>query len=281
MGTVIDLHMHTTLSDGRRTPTELVRLLAERGVEIAAVSDHDSTEGLDEAQAEASRHPGLRIIPAIEISADHPDDETAEVHVLGYFLRYHDGPFQERLARFRAERETRAQRMVERLTGLGYPVVWERVAQIAGEASIGRPHIAQALVEAGHIATVKDAFKGLLDDDGAAFVSRPHISTPEAVALIRSVGGVAVLAHPLFVKEWEGLVPRLAGMGFTGMEVHYGEFSAEERLRLARLAETNGLLATGGSDYHGFGHEGETLPGGAGPSLPTLEALERLAEAGA
>lgn len=276
-----DLHMHTAYSDGRLSPTELVRLLAERGVGLAAISDHDSTEGLDEALAEAARHPGLRLIPAIEISADHPDDPESEVHILGYFLRYHDGAFQERLARFREERETRAQRMVERLAGLGYPVVWERVQAIAADAAIGRPHIARALVEAGHIATVKDAFAGLLDDGGEAYVARPHLSTAEAVTLIRSVGGAAVLAHPLFDKDWESLVPRLQGMGFAGMEVHYGEFSAEERLRLARLAEAHGLLATGGSDYHGFGHEGEALPGDAGPSLAVIDALERAAGAGA
>lgn len=275
----IDLHMHTTLSDGRLTPEELVGLLDRQGVDVAAVTDHDSTEGLDAAIAAAERYPRLRLIPGIEISADHPTDPKSDVHVLGYFLDYHDDAFQARLQAFRDDREYRGQRIVQRLGEQGYAVEWERVLEIAGEAGVGRPHIAQALVERGYIKTVKEAFNGLLNDEGTAFVGRSHISIAESVELIGSVGGVAVLAHPLYVPGYEKLIPQLAGFGIVGFEVHYGEWAPEQRESLARLAERYGMLPTGGSDYHAMGHDGEHLPGTAGPPAEVLAELEKRAEA--
>ena len=275
----IDLHMHTTLSDGRLTPEELVGLLDRQGVDVAAVTDHDSTEGLDAALAAAERYPRLRLVAGIEISADHPTNPKSDVHVLGYFLDYHDEAFQERLRGFRDDREYRGRRIVESLAEQGYPVAWERVLEIAGEAGVGRPHIAQALVERGHIKTVKEAFNGLLNDEGTAFVGRSHISIAESVELIASVGGVAVLAHPLYVPGYEKLIPQLASFGIVGFEVHYGEWAPEQRKSLARLAERYGMLPTGGSDYHAMGHEGEHLPGTAGPPAEVFAELEKRAEA--
>ena len=275
----IDLHMHTTLSDGRLTPEELVGLLDRQGVDIAAVTDHDSTQGLDAAMAAAEGFPRLRLVAGIEISADHPTDERSDVHVLGYFLDYHNDAFQQRLAGFRDERLYRGERMVERLLEQGYAVEWERVLEIAGDAGVGRPHIAQALVERGYIATVKDAFNGLLNDEGTAFVDRPHISIAESVELIASVGGVAVLAHPLYVPGYEALIPQLAGFGIVGFEVHYGDFKPDQRRDLARLAERYDMLPTGGSDYHAMGHEGEHLPGTVGPPAEVFAELEKRAEA--
>jgi predicted metal-dependent phosphoesterase TrpH len=276
-GAKIDLHMHTTLSDGKLTPAELVQLLARREVAVAAISDHDSTEGIDEALAEAEKHPGLRILPAVEISADHPTNDKIDVHVLGYFFDYHDREMNERLASFRDDRVVRARHMVARLAEEGYPVEWERVLAIAGEAGIGRPHIAQAMVERGYIATVRDAFNGLLNDDGIAFVGRPHITMRGSAELIHRAGGVAVLAHPIFIPNYEELLPQLAELGFVGFEVHYGDFDPEQRKSLLDLAERYGMLPCGGSDYHAMGHEGETLPGNAGPPVEVFEELERLA----
>lgn len=273
----IDLHMHTTLSDGRLTPTELVQLLARQSVDAAAITDHDSTEGLDEAFAEAERHPGLRLISGVEISADHPDGEREDVHVLGYFLDRSDADLQRNLREFREERDDRGQRMVEKLAALGYAVDWERVKEIAGKAGVGRPHVAQALVEKGYISEVKQAFDGLLNGGGAAFVDRPHISLAGAVEMIRSAGGAAVLAHPLYVAGYAQMVPRLAEMGIVGLEVHYAEFDPEQRRALLALAERHGLLPCGGSDYHAFGRKNEALPGSAGPPVEVLDELERLA----
>lgn len=274
----IDLHLHTTLSDGRLTPAQLVDLVAACGVGVAAITDHDSTEGLDAGFAAAAAHAGLRLIAGIEISADNPMDDRGDLHMLGYFLGYHDAAFQRRLREFREGREDRSLLMVKRLAELGMPVDFERVKAIAGEAGIGRPHIAQALVERGYIPHVKAAFNGLLDDHGAAFVARPHISMEGSVELIRGVGGVAVLAHPLYVTRYQELLPRMKEAGMVGFEVHYAEFSPEQRRDLLRLADRLGLLPCGGSDYHAMGHPGENPPGSAGPPAEVLRQLERLSQ---
>ena len=200
--------------------------------------------------------------------------------MLGYFLDHKQEKLNSTLSSFRDDRLVRGRNMVKRLAEIGYPVDWERVVEIAGEAGIGRPHIAQALVERGYIAQVRDAFNGLLNDEGMAFVGRPHINMEDSAKLIQAAGGVAVLAHPLFVPNYERVVPELRAMGFVGMEVHYGEFSPEQRASLLALTEQYDLLPCGGSDYHAMGHEGEHLPGTAGPPLEVFEELERLAVAG-
>ena len=276
----IDLHMHSTRSDGRLTPTELVEVLAHREVDVAALTDHDSTEGLDEAVAAASAHPALRIVSGIEISASHPTRENSDIHVLGYFVDRADAALQRQLTALREEREERGLRMLENLARLGYPLDWERVQTLAEGASIGRPHIAQAMVERGYIATHKDAFDGLLDNGGAAFVGRKGVTLEDAARTIRGAGGAAVLAHPLYVEEYETLIPRLPGMGIVGIEAHYANYNADEQRILLTLAERYGLLPCGGSDYHAMGNENEALPGVDGPPREVFDALERLAGAG-
>jgi predicted metal-dependent phosphoesterase TrpH len=273
---LIDLHMHTTFSDGRLSPTELVDLLASRGLRVASITDHDTTDGLEEAITAASHHPGLLLVPGIEISADHPSGQ-GDVHILGYFIDYHEPGLQARLLQLQNERKDRGKHMVERLTEIGLPVDWERVVEISGDGSVGRPHIAQAMVEKGYIASVKEAFDGYLDDAGKAYVDRPRISIEETVALINGAGGVAVLAHPMYVHEFEALLPQLAEIGMVGMEVYYSEFGSEDQARLARLAEANGLLPCGGSDYHGIGSTNEHLPGAAGPPMEVFNRLAALA----
>lgn len=276
----IDLHMHSTRSDGRLTPTELVGVLAHREVNVAALTDHDSTEGLDEAIAAADAHPALRIVPGIEISASHPTAENSDVHLLGYFVDRTDAALQRQLTALREEREERGMRMLDNLAKLGYPLDWERVRELADGASIGRPHIAHAMVERGYLATYKDAFGGLLNNGGAAFVGRLGVTLEDAARTIRSAGGAAVLAHPLYVEEYEALVPRLPDMGIVGLEAHYANYNTEEQRILLDLAERYGLLPCGGSDYHAMGNENEALPGTDGPPPEVFEALERLAGAG-
>lgn len=276
----IDLHMHSTRSDGRLTPAALVEFLAQRDVSVAALTDHDSTEGLDEAVAAADAHPALRIVPGIEISASHPTRSDSDVHVLGYFVDRYDAALQRQLAALREEREERGLRMVANLERLGYPLDWERVREIAAGASIGRPHIAHALVERGYLTYYKDAFNGLLNNGGEAFVGRTGVTLEDAACTIRGAGGAAVLAHPLYVEEYEAIVPRLPDMGIVGIEAHYANFSEEEQRLLFGLAERYGLLPCGGSDYHAMGHEDEALPGSDGPPREVLEALERLAGSG-
>jgi len=270
----IDLHLHTLASDGRLTPTDLIRLVAKQGLKTISVTDHDSTEGLAEAYEAAMEFPDLRIIPGIEMSADIPGDE---VHVLGYFLDYHDEQFQATLKEFRMGRVGRAQIMVEKLKALGKPVEWERVLKFAGDGSVGRPHIALAMVEAGYFKEPKEAFDEYLGNDGLAYYDRPKLNPIESVEMIQRVGGVPVLAHPTFMNDMEVGIANLKKVGLKGMEVYYAQYDDDTVRHLARLAREYDLIPCGGSDYHGLGNTGEPLPGTLGPPESTITLLEEAA----
>ena len=266
----VDLHLHTTASDGRLSPTELVNLLGERGLRIAAITDHDSTEGLTEAYEAKARFPHLSLIPGIELSTEAGD---SEIHVLGYFLNWQDQEFQQVLSGFRKGRVGRGQAMVERLGELGLPVEWERVLHFAGDGAVGRPHIALAMVERGYVPGVREAFDLYLGRDGPAYVDRQKLSPEDAVGIIRGVGGAAVLAHPSYVNNLEGHLSRMKQAGLAGMEVYYSNYSPTLVKQLRETARSFDLLPCGGSDYHALGQDDETLPGVAGPSEDVVEAL--------
>ena len=271
MPATIDLHLHTLASDGRLSPPELIQLVANQGLETISITDHDSTEGLAEAYEAAKKFPYMRIIPGIEMSADIPGDE---VHVLGYFLDYHDVEFQEMLTELRRGRVGRAQVMVEKLVALGKPVEWERVLHFAGDGTVGRPHIALAMVEAGYFKEPKAAFEEYLGNDGLAYYDRPKLNPTESVAMIRKVGGVPVLAHPTFMNDMEAGIASLKKEGLVGMEVYYAQYDDDTVRHLARLAREYDLIPCGGSDYHGLGNTGEPLPGTLGPPEETVKLLE-------
>ena len=271
MPATIDLHLHTLASDGRLSPTELIQLVANQGLETISITDHDSTEGLAEAYEAAKEFPYMRIIPGIEMSADIPGDE---VHVLGYFLDYHDVEFQETLTELRRGRVGRAQVMVEKLVALGKPVEWERVLHFAGDGTVGRPHIALAMVEAGYFKEPKEAFEEYLGNDGLAYYDRPKLNPTESVAMIRKVGGAPVLAHPTFMNDMEAGIASLKKEGLVGMEVYYAQYDDDTVRHLARLAREYDLIPCGGSDYHGLGNTGEPLPGTLGPPEETVKLLE-------
>ncbi|MBC8281092.1 MAG: PHP domain-containing protein [Chloroflexi bacterium] len=274
MGATIDLHLHTLASDGRLTPTELVQMVAKNGLKTIAITDHDSTEGLAEAYEAAKEFPDLRIIPGIEMSADIPGDE---VHVLGYFLDYHDVEFQATLSEFRRGRVDRAKIMVEKLAALGKPVDWERVQHFAGDGTVGRPHIALAMVEAGYFKEPKEAFEEYLGNDGLAYYDRPKLAPAAGVEMIKQVGGVPVLAHPTFMNDMEAGIANLKKVGLVGMEVYYAQYDDDTVRHLARLAKEYDLIPCGGSDYHGLGNSGEPLPGTLGPPEETIKLLEEAA----
>lgn len=244
----VDLHLHSTESDGRLSPAELVELAYRRGVRRLALTDHDTTSGLPRA-IEAGRRLGVEVIPGIELSTDIPG---TEVHILGHFLEYEQPAFQETLARFRESRVGRAERMVARLAELGAPISWERVKELAGGASVGRPHVAQALLEAGYVQSISEAFDRYIGRNGPAYVERFKLTPAEAIALIHSVRGMAVLAHPLETEGVEALVPQLALNGLDGIECYYQGYDQEQVQHLVELARAHGLVPTGGSDYHGF-----------------------------
>ena len=276
MSAEVDLHLHTLASDGRLTPTQLVQLAASQGLRTISVTDHDTTDGLAEAMEAAKSFPGLRIIPGIELSADVPGDE---VHVLGYFIDPGNAELQSELTRFREGRLGRAKAMVEKLGELGIHVEWERVQHFAGDGAVGRPHIALALVDAGYCKEPKDAFPEYLGRNGLAYVERVKLTPAQAVGMIQSAGGVAVLAHPAYMNDMEAGIANLAGAGLAGMEVHYAKYRDDTIRQLARLAREYELIPCGGSDFHGLGNSDECLPGENGPLLESVKRLEDAAQA--
>jgi predicted metal-dependent phosphoesterase TrpH len=277
MPSIADLHSHSTISDGRLTPTQLIDLAHKNGVRIMALTDHDIVDGLPEAFEAASRHPDFTLIPGIEMSTDVPGNE---VHILGHFIDWQDTAFRERLLRLQESRLGRARKMVEKLAALGKPVDWDRVQSFA-EGAVGRPHIALALVEAGHCATVNEAFDLYLSRTGPAYVERERLEPEEVVEMIRGVRGLATLAHPreLYAAgSLEPLLERLVRAGLTGMEVYYQDYSPEEVETFRLLAERFGLLPLGGSDYHGLGGPQQREPGNIPLPIEPVDALFKLAE---
>ena len=281
----IDLHLHTTRSDGTLTPAELVRMCAERGLRIISITDHDSTEGLSEAFEAASSYPQLTIIPGIELSTDIPG---SEIHVLGYFVDYENPDFQSVLERFREGRENRGRKMVEKLNELGVNISWARVQEISDGGSIGRPHIAQAMVEDGYVQYPKDAFDKYIGRNGVAYVDRLKLTPAEAVQILIGNGALPVMAHPTYSASKSGMdevdsldetLRELKEAGLVGMEVYYKDYTPEQIERLATLADKLGLIPCGGTDYHAAGNPGEPEPGSVGPPMETIEALKSLKKA--
>jgi predicted metal-dependent phosphoesterase TrpH len=268
----VDLHLHTTASDGRLRPAQLIDQVAATALKVVAVTDHDTTDGLADAFERVARHPHLRLIPGIELSAESGD---SEVHLLGYFIDVSDPDLQGRLARIREARIDAARRTVEKLATLGVRVSWQRVQELANGA-IGRPHIARAMIEAGQVRSMQEAFERYLGDDGVARVPREKLSALDALALVHRVGGAAVIAHPRTVAEIDRVVAELAGAGLDGIEVFAEKYMPDQRAQYRALAKVHGLVECGGSDYHANGNEGEVVPGASGVLGPPLEAVSQL-----
>lgn len=236
-------------------PAELVRLAAERGVRVLALSDHDTLAGVAEALAAGART-GLRVIPAVELNTE---SGWGDVHVLGYFLDPADAALEARLRWLREHRGRRIELMVENLGRLGYPVRLERVLEIAAGGALGRPHLAQALFEAGHVPSYDAAFDTLIGKGSPAYVERVGLAPLEAVRLIVEHGGVASLAHPGTVNGVREILPELVDAGLAGLEVYYPEHSPAWTADLRALADAFALVPTGGSDFHGRGEHGGPL----------------------
>jgi len=233
------------------SPARLVQEAHTQGVRVLALTDHDTTQGLDEALA-AGGELGVEVIPGVEINTDVGPHE---VHILGYFVDHARAPFQEFLRRMRDGRVARAEEMVRRLASLGAPVAWERVQEIAAGAAVGRPHVARALVEAGWVGTNQEAFARYLGRSGPAYVGRLKLTPEGAVEEIRRAGGVPVLAHPGWPQSGPILerVPQLVAHGLAGIEAYYPDHTAEMIAAYLDTARRYGLVVTGGTDYHGGG----------------------------
>ncbi len=233
------------------SPARLVLAAREHEVGTLALTDHDTTEGLA-AALEAGRTCGVEVVPGVEINTDVGEHE---VHVLGYYVDYHREDFQTFLGRRRAERVWRAERMVEKLAALGVPVAWTRVREIAVGAAVGRPHIARALLEAGWVRSSQEAFERFLGRTGPAYVPRGTLTPEDAIAVILHAGGVPVLAHPGWASSGP-ILDRLAGLvqcGLAGIEVYYPDHTPAMVSAYLGLAHQYGLVATGGTDFHGGG----------------------------
>jgi predicted metal-dependent phosphoesterase TrpH len=265
----IDLHTHSLRSDGALEPSALVERAAARGVTIQALSDHDTLSGVADAIATGERL-GVRIIPSIELNTE---SEWGHVHILGYFLDPADTALEDRLRWLRENRGRRVELMVEKLNALGYPITLARVLEIAQGGSLGRPHLAQALFEAGHVPTYDSAFDTLIADGAPAYVSRVGLSPIEAVQLVVARGGVPSLAHPFTVNGLEELMPLLVAAGLAGIETYYGSHPPATTAACLMLAGRYDLVPTGGSDFHGRGDHGAPL-GGTFVPPETIGALE-------
>ena len=251
-------------------PARLVALAVERGLRVLALTDHDTVGGVTEASA-AAEAAGIRFIPGVELSTHV---ETGEVHMLGYFIDPTNQVLLDALAQFREAREGRAEAIVARLRDAGAPIRLERVLEHAAGGSIGRPHVARALVEAGHAQSVGDAFDRWLVRGRPGYVERFKLTPADAVRLIREVGGVPVLAHPHSANDLASLLPELLAAGLAGLECYYGDYDDYRRAEYLALARRHNLVPTGGTDFHGTGVAHRRPLGGTYVPPECVEALE-------
>ncbi len=267
----IDLHIHTTASDGAYTPLEVVQGALDKGLAAIAITDHDTTAGIGQA-LKAAEGMTLEVIAGIELSAERAKEE---VHILGYYIDHNSAALRRKLRVLREARRERAWQIVERLAVLGMPLRWERVEEIAGESSaFGRPHIAQALRERGYVNSFNEAFERYIGLGGPAYVSRYKLGSLQAIEMITTARGLPVLAHP---RGQEHRLPELADEGLVGLEAYYPGYTADEREALARLAHKYDLICTGGSDFHGHGGMLSVALGEVSVPWECLEHLRALA----
>jgi 3',5'-nucleoside bisphosphate phosphatase len=275
MPNYIDLHTHSTASDGIYSPTELLQRAKGIGLRTLALTDHDTTGGIEEA-AQAAAKLDIDFLPGIEINTDIAG---GEVHVLGYFPEYQRPAFQAILTVLRDARERRGQRMVELLNEQGIHVAWERVRAIA-QGAVGRPHVAKALLEAGYVQTIGEAFDKYIGKGCYAYVPRYRLTPEDAVHLIASANGLPVMAHPVELPgldELRNWLPDLKKAGMVGLETYYGPYTTADEQALRALADEYDLIPTGGTDFHGPGIHPTPLGGRYVP----YEAVERLKAAAA
>ncbi|CAH0489692.1 unnamed protein product [Peronospora farinosa] len=251
-----DFHLHSVCSDGKFKPSEVIAKAATNGVMYMSITDHDTMAGVSEAIAAAQKL-GVLVFPGVEISAEVKGGEN--LHILGYFYPgSNSAELDKQLLKIRTARHKRGKGMLKKLETMGIKLEWERVLEIAGEAAPGRPHVAEALVEAGHVVDFRQAFARYLHNDGPAYVEGAHFPPEEAIKLIASAGGISVLAHPWCCKDPMTLVPKLAKLGIHGIEVYHDVNKID---MYGALAKESGLLRMGGSDFHGINPATERAPG--------------------
>jgi hypothetical protein len=264
----IDLHIHSTTSDGTMSPAELVRYAHKKGLSAIAITDHDTIDGVREAVT-AGGILGIEVIPGIELSVKYSD---CNVHLLGYLFDCQNKELHLALSQLQAGRIERNKKIISNLNRLGFTFEFSELKQSAGSGQNGRPHIARLMVEKKIVNTMDEAFEKYLGKEGLAYASRFVYGAEEAISLIKNAGGVTVLAHPFQIEKsfdnFPHVLHQLRDMGLDGIEVYYPNHSRKFRKHLMSLAEKLSLLMTGGSDYHGSIRPGTTLAGGKNVSVP-------------
>lgn len=272
---MIDLHLHTTASDGCLTPKKLVEMAVERGMEAISITDHDTIGGLSEGAARA-RELGIKFVNGIELSSEW---EGREIHILGYFLNPEDNKIKKELIKIQEARETRNYRILEKLSKYRMNITMEELVEEAGGDIISRAHIANLMLKKGYVYTKGEIFKRYLGIGGLAYVPKGDLTPERAVEIIIENGGIASLAHPKYISEDEGklmgVIEKLKAAGLEAMEVYYSSFSLKEVIKYKKLARRAGLLLTGGSDYHG-GNKGNIEIGDGRVPMRVYEELEEL-----
>jgi len=265
----IDLHSHSSVSDGLDSPSQLAQKMSVAGIEAFALTDHDTLAGLPEARIEAARL-GLELISGAEISADFEGQD--DIHILALFVDENHSEFNARLKERQEKRRTRGERMAQNLVAAGYALDLEAIRADVGDGVWGRPHLARALVQAGHAATKEEAFDKFLKREHTWYVGSEKWAAVNVVEAIRSAGGVSSLAHAIWYRDSETLIRRLAAEGLDAVEVFHPDHGPEEEARFGELAKELELIATAGSDFHGV-PEGRKHPGGVFGSAEMLGLL--------
>ncbi len=249
----VDLHLHTTASDGVLSPSGIVHYAKGKGLKAIAITDHDTIDGNEEAMDEGKKV-GLEVIPGVEISARF---DLGSMHILGFFIDIRNRALRERLSLLQETRAKRNPQMVQRLRELGVEISYDEVRDASGGGQVGRPHFAQVLLQKGYVHTVQEAFDRYLGKGALAYVDKFRFDPKEAMGLIREARGIPVLAHPFTLHipsphTLEALLAELIQLGLMGIEVYYPEHTGNQISLYKALAEKHGLLITGGSDYHGI-----------------------------
>ena len=273
----IDLHIHTTESDGTLTPSQVVRYAKEKGLKAVAITDHDTIHGNEEAIKEGVNE-GVEVIPGVEISVDY---SPGTMHMLGYFITSEDPILNEKLTLLQDSRADRNPRIIEKLNKLGLSLTYDEVVQVSGGGQVGRPHMAQVLMKKGYTKSIKEAFDKYLGKGAPAYLDKFRLSAVEAITMITDAGGIPVLAHPftLYCKssdELDALVEKLVNQGLQGLEVYYSEHDERKTSSYKLLAKRYNLAITGGSDFHGKNMKGIDLGTGRGKLKIPYTALENL-----
>jgi len=273
----VDLHLHTTASDGILSPAEIVRYAKAKGLQAIAITDHDTIEGCEEGLSEGKKI-GFEVIPGIEVSAEY---SPGSMHLLGFFLDIHHPFLNERLGYLQRARAERNPKMVAKLNQLGIEVTYEEVLKASGGGQVGRPHFANVLLKKKYVRNFQEAFDRFLKKGAPAYVDKFRFTSKEALHFINEAQGIAVLAHPNTLgmsrySELERLIVQLVEEGLKGIEVYYPEHSAAEVAQYKTLADRYGLLLTGGTDYHGIEKNGLDIGVGRGEMKLPYSIVENM-----